>query len=316
MLRCAPLLLLLVAALAAAQDSTVQPPASPPETSVTSTGVPETSSKAVPAPTSAAAPAAVPATAPDTVPAAAPQEAPSGGDDDDELTERQTLSKAATVLCRTSPRGKNDPNVRGFAYTNNRCVALCRNGYGIPWRQSFTAQTSCGSGMVCVNRECMQAGTSKDMQTCTTIFNQSRRKFKQLFNFRVEAGVISACRLRCYNPNTAESLRVNRDDGERCQNRLYEGTCRGGVCRSPNEAIAAIGSVIPIPYQEANAFSNPNDHNVEVEEPGFGDEFAHDGFPSDRFEDGFGGRPVQTRFPAVPVHSAAAVPETNGTLIA
>ncbi|KAL1474842.1 hypothetical protein MTO96_020485 [Rhipicephalus appendiculatus] len=210
---------------------------------------------------------------------------PNDGGDDDELTERQTLSKDATVLCRTSPRGKNDPNVRGFAYT------------------------------VCVNRECMQAGTSKDMQTCTTIFNQSRRKFKQLFNFRVEAGVISACRLRCYNPNTAESLRVNRDDGERCQNRLYEGTCRGGVCRSPNEAIAAIGSVIPIPYQEANAFSNPNDQNVEVEEPGFGEEFATDGFHTDRLEEGFGGRPLQTRFPAVPVRSAT-VPETNGTLIA
>ncbi|XP_075724211.1 uncharacterized protein LOC142766892 [Rhipicephalus microplus] len=314
MMRCAPLLLLLVAALAAAQDSTVHHPASTPETSATSTGVPETSSNAVPAPTSAAAPAAVPATAPDTVPAAAPPETPSDdGGDDDELTERQTLSKDATVLCRTSPRGKNDPNVRGYAYTNNRCVALCRNGYGIPWRQSFTAQTSCGSGMVCVNRECMQAGTSKDMQTCTTIFNQSRRKFKQLFNLRVEAGVLSACRLRCYNPNTAESLRVNRDDGERCQNRLYEGTCRGGVCRSPNDAIAAIGSVIPIPYQEANAFSNPDDHNIEVEEPGFGEEFAQDGFLTDRFHEGFGGRPLQTRFPAVPVGSVAA--ETNDTLI-
>lgn len=168
--------------------------------------------------------------------------------------------------------------------------------------------------MVCVNRECMQAGTSKDMQTCTTIFNQSRRKFRQLFNFRVEAGVISACRLRCYNPNTAESLRVNRDDGERCQNRLYEGTCRGGVCRSPNEAIAAIGSVIPIPYQEANAFSNPNDHGIQVEEPGFGEEFVHDGFHSDRFEESFGGRPLQTRFPAVPLPSA--VQGTNDTLIA
>ncbi|KAL3178784.1 hypothetical protein MRX96_009460 [Rhipicephalus microplus] len=267
MMRCAPLLLLLVVALAAAQDSTVHHPASTSETSATSTGVPETSSKDVPAPTSAAAPPAVPATAPDTVPAAAPAETPSDdGGDDDELTERQTLSKDATVLCRTSPRGKNDPNVRGFAYT-----------------------------------------------TCTTIFNQSRRKFKQLFNLRVEAGVLSACRLRCYNPNTAESLRVNRDDGERCQNRLYEGTCRGGVCRSPNDAIAAIGSVIPIPYQEANAFSSPDDHNIEVEEPGFGEEFAQDGFLTDRFHEGFGGRPLQTRFPAVPVGSVAA--ETNDTLI-
>ncbi|XP_037570481.2 uncharacterized protein LOC119452333 [Dermacentor silvarum] len=165
--------------------------------------------------------------------------------------------------------------------------------------------------MVCVNRECMQAGTSKDMQTCTTIFNQSRRKYRQLFNARIEAGVISACRLRCYNPNTAESLRVNRDDGERCQNRLYEGTCRGGVCRSPNDAIAAIGSVIPIPYQEANAFSKPDDHGVQVEEPGFGEEFDHDGFHSDRFEDSFGGRPQQTHFDAEP--APAVVQATNGT---
>lgn len=306
-MRCASLLLLLAAAVAA-QDSSVQPSASPPEPSSTSAGVPATPSEAAPAVT----PAVVPAVAPAAAPVPAPEETPNDDDDgEDELTERQTLSKAATLLCRTSPRGKNDPNVRGFAYTNNRCVALCRNGYGIPWRQSFTAQTPCGSGMVCVNRECMKAATSKDMQTCTTIFNQSRRKFRQLFNGRVEAGVISACRLRCYNPNTAESLRVNRDDGERCQNRLYEGTCRGGVCRPPNDAIGAIGSVIPIPYQEANAFTKPDDHGVQVEEPGFGEEFDHDGFHSDRFEDSFGGRPQQTHFDAEP--APAVVQATNGT---
>ncbi|KAK8774233.1 hypothetical protein V5799_011234 [Amblyomma americanum] len=248
----------------------------------------------------AASPTASSSSAPDKPKEAVPAPGDAVVDGEEELTERQTLSKDATLLCRTSVRGKNDPNVRGFAYSNNRCVALCRNGYGIPWRQTFTAQTACGSGQVCVNRECIQAGTSKDLQTCTTIFNQSRRKYRQMGNYRVEAGVISACRLRCYNPNTGESLRVNRDDNERCQNRLYEGTCRGGVCRSPNDAIAAIGSVIPIPYQEANAFVNSEDQGIEVEEPAFaGEEFA--------MEEGFGGRPQ--------VHFAAdAVPGRNATV--
>ncbi|XP_077528204.1 uncharacterized protein LOC144139828 [Haemaphysalis longicornis] len=237
---------------------------------------------------------------------------PVAGDGEDELTERQTLSRDATVLCRTSARGKNDPNVRGYAYTSNRCVALCRNGYGIPWRQTFSAQTTCASGMVCVNRECMQAGTSRDLQTCTTIFNQSRRKARQVANFRVEAGVISGCRLRCFNPTSGEALRVNRDDGERCQNRLYEGVCRGGVCRSPNEGIAAIGSVIPIPYQEANAFANPEDQGIEVEETGFGDEFTPERFDTDPFSVGVAEKPLHPlpHFVAAP---APAVQATNGS---
>ncbi|KAH6943207.1 hypothetical protein HPB50_017164 [Hyalomma asiaticum] len=207
----------------------------------------------------------------------------------DKERRREELSPVVASPSGTGDRNCADVEKRPPTWVVHRC-SYC-SWWALPWHR-----------------------TPPSNPTCTTIFNQSRRKFRQLFNFRVEAGVISACRLRCYNPNTAESLRVNRDDGERCQNRLYEGTCRGGVCRSPNEAIAAIGSVIPIPYQEANAFSNPNDHGIQVEEPGFGEEFVHDGFHSDRFEESFGGRPVQTRFPAVPLPSV--VQGVNDTLIA
>lgn len=52
--------------------------------------------------------------------------------------------------------------------------------------------------------------------------------------------------------------------------RLYDGTCRSGSCRSEAGGIAAIGSVIPIPYQESHRIGDSTiyqEYNVEVEEP-------------------------------------------------
>ncbi|KAM7282262.1 uncharacterized protein ISCGN_002412 [Ixodes scapularis] len=57
--------------------------------------------------------------------------------------------------------------------------------------------------------------------------------------------------------------------------RLYEGVCRSGTCRTESQSpLGAIGSVIPIPYMGMHVISmaSSDDRNIEVEEAGYAED--------------------------------------------